>query len=401
MELPTCPDISDSTQMTGLAPPTPGMVREESTSRQIMWFLVGQLDERDPTRHIPLHSFPFRVGRRMDMSLSLSGRTVSGFHAEIVEDGEKIFVQDISSTNGTYVNGRRIKGSCILQADDLIQFADHAFRVRCHAAESGSNTVKEDLCDHALSLVQFDNLMADRAVIPHYQPVIDLVSRKIVGYEVLARSEVFGLETPAAMFRAAARLDLHIELSRMFRWEGVRVSTQMERPPHLFVNTHPAEVAAPGLIESMRLLRQISPHQPLTLEIHEGTVTNIEGMKALRAALGEINVRLAFDDFGAGQNRLMEIVEVRPDYLKFDMGLVRNIHLATAERQTVLQALVRMALDLGIVSLAEGIECEHEGEVCRQMGIQLAQGFHYGRPAPLKNIIPIEKRQGPSREGGV
>lgn len=140
----------------------------------------------------------------------------------------------------------------------------------------------------------------------------------------------------------------------------------------------------------MRSIREISPSQPITLEIHEAAVTDVETMRELRKNLVDLKIGLAYDDFGAGQNRLTELVEVRPDYLKFDMGLIRDIHLASEKRQHMLQTLVRMALDLGIVPLAEGIESEEEGRVCSALGFQLAQGFFYGRPAPARYIAGAE-----------
>ena len=81
--------------------------------------------------------------------------------------------------------------------------------------------------------------------------------------------------------------------------------------------------------------------------------------------------RLAFDDFGAGQTRLMELVAIRPDCLKFDRQLIQDIHLAPAQRRKMLASLVEMTKDLGIVTLAEGIECSEEGEVCQELGFEL------------------------------
>ncbi len=64
--------------------------------------------------------------------------------------------------------------------------------------------------------------MENRLVTPFFQPIIDLTNGRYIGYEVLARSRLFGLESCAAMFNAAARLNMEVELSRMLRWEGVR-----------------------------------------------------------------------------------------------------------------------------------------------------------------------------------
>ena len=356
----------------------------DSVLNASIWFLTGQVVEGEGVRHIPIHTSPFRIGRRSDMALSIPYATVSGLHAELIETESGLVLRDLRSTNGTYVNGERVKGERQIQPDDLIQFADVPFRVRRHSADVGGQTVHEDLCDHALALVQFDKLMASRAVIPYYQPIICLKDETSIGFEVLARSEVFGLETPAAMFRAAAQLDLELDLSRMARWEGVRVSMTFETLPHLFVNTHPKEAEDSGLLESIRSIRELSPRQSLTLEIHEAAITNAHAMAELQARLKDLNVGLAFDDFGAGQNRLLELLEIRPDYLKFDMGLIRDIHLAGEQRQSMVQALVKMVEDLGIVSLAEGIEKAEEADFCRQAGFQLAQGYFFGRPSPAK-----------------
>jgi EAL domain-containing protein (putative c-di-GMP-specific phosphodiesterase class I) len=348
---------------------------------QALWFLSGQTSLGEPVRHVPIYSFPFRVGRRTDVSMSLDYRTVSGVHSEIIETSTGLMLRDLGSTNGTFVNGIRVDGQFPLAQNDLVQFADVPFRVRRQSSETGGMTIATRVCDYALALVQFDQLMTQRAVIPCFQPVVDLHTEQTVGYEALGRSAVFGLEMPAAMFQAASQLDLQIELSRMFRWEAVRASSSLARPPHLFLNTHPAELADPGLVESLRGLRTISPRQPITLEIHESAATDTAKMRGLQSALSDLGMKWAYDDFGAGQDRLVQLVECRPDFIKFDMALIRDIDRASATRQTMLETLVKMVLDLGIIALAEGIETASEGTVCRQMGFQLAQGFHYGKPA--------------------
>ena len=105
-------------------------------------------------------------------------------------------------------------------------------------------------------------------------------------------------------------------------------------------------------------------------------------MAALRDALTDLDVRLAYDDFGSGQVRLAELVEVRPDYLKFDISLVRDIHVASARHQQMVASLVSMVRELGVVPLAEGVETQAESDTCLQLGFELGQGFFYDKPAP-------------------
>ncbi len=243
---------------------------------------------------------------------------------------------------------------------------------------TATHTINEDVCDQALALVQFDRMMENRLITPHFQPIVDVIAGTTIGYEVLARSRMFGLETSGAMFSAAARLNMEVELSQMLRWEGVRESLSLPTPLRVYLNTHPLELEGERLLDSMRQIRELTAELPLTLEVHEAAITNPQAMRLLRDQLLELNIQVAYDDFGAGQNRLAELIESPPDVLKFDMSLIRGIDSATAERQRMLASLVRIVVDLGVSPLAEGIETQAEAEVCTQMGFTLAQGYYFG-----------------------
>jgi EAL domain-containing protein (putative c-di-GMP-specific phosphodiesterase class I) len=346
------------------------------------WLLSGQLTADQPVRSIPVSSSPFLVGRHGHAALTLPCGTVSGIHAELrIEDGELI-VKDLGSTNGTFVNGARLDGQCVLRSGDLLQFAEVVFRVGLDRGHVEARTIAGDSSDRALALIQFDKLMSERAVLPHFQPIIDYRTLEVTGYEILGRSRLFGLNTPHAMFSAAAVLDLESELSRLMRTEGMQCAAMLPGDPLMFVNTHPAELVESGVLEfSLRELRECAPQARIVLEIHEAAVTCVRQMREMRALLNELNMGLAYDDFGAGQARIVELGECPPDYLKFDIELIRDVDHASPERQRMLASLVQIVHDLGIASLAEGVETEAEHEACRQMGFHYAQGFYYGKPA--------------------
>jgi EAL domain-containing protein (putative c-di-GMP-specific phosphodiesterase class I) len=249
---------------------------------------------------------------------------------------------------------------------------------------NGSATLGDNSADRALALIQFDKLMEEGAVIAFFQPLLDLNRVSTIGFEVLGRSRLFGLNEPQAMFRAAAALNSQGELSRMFRTAGIRDGSQLPASTNLFLNTHPVELADLELLEmSLRELRDCRPYEPITLEIHEAAATEACRMAQLCGILRELNIRLAYDDFGAGQARLQELSEARPDYLKFDLKLIQGIDRGPVHRIKLLENLVRLARDMGVTPVAEGIECQGEHDVCRQIGFELGQGFYYGKPMPV------------------
>ena len=147
----------------------------------------------------------------------------------------------------------------------------------------------------------------------------------------------------------------------------------------MFFNTHPAELSEPGLVRSLREVREKLPDHSLVLEIHEVAITEPRMIRKLRSRLLELDIGLAYDDFGTGQARLVDVVEVPPDYLKFDISLIRGVDQLMS-KQRMLESLVGMVSDLGIISAAEGIETPEEAEVCRQLGFQYGQGYYLGRP---------------------
>ncbi len=351
------------------------------------WMLAQGSGDSNDTQVVVVHPFPFSVGRKPGSGLQLNNRTVSGHHADLSLERGQLWVIDRQSTNGTYVNGRRIAEPTPLREEDLLQFADMAFRVKCQQRVTTSQTLAEDVCDQALALVQFDRLMENKLVTPFFQPIIEMQTSRLIGYEVLARSRLFGLESCAAMFNAAARMNMEVELSRMLRWEGIREGLMFPEHTQLFVNTHPLEIRREGLVESLAQVRQLSLEVPIVLEIHEAAVTNPSEMREMRARLRALKIGIAYDDFGAGQTRLSELVEAPPDYLKFDISLIRKIDQATPERIRMLKSLINMVIDLGIQPLAEGVETPEEAAACRELGFTTAQGYHFGRPAPVRQFI--------------
>ncbi len=349
------------------------------------WFLSGQVDESQPSRNYPLHTFPYSIGRRSDSNLCLPTGSVSKNHAEIhYMNDERLKLKELGSTNGTFVNGERVHGETEIKLGDLIHFAGLVFRVaQEQSSDTVNNTIREDVCDQALALIQFERLISDGGLFPHFQPLVRLADQSRFGYEVLGRSRLFGLQTPYEMFQAASQLNLEAQLSEAFRLAGVQIGGALGTDSNLFVNTHPVELDRPEFYDSLRKMREAAPNQKITLEIHEGASTNMTMMRELCAVLEDNNIMLAFDDFGVGKARLVELGEVRPHFLKFDMKLTKNIESAPPKRQELVALFANLVNNLGIQTLAEGVETLECHEILVQMGFQLGQGYYYGRPSAV------------------
>lgn len=359
------------------------------------WHLSGQISEQDPVRQFPICGGIFTIGRKPGSTLCLPLSCVSGNHAEFeVRDG-RLIIRDLNSTNGTFINGGRLNGEREIFNGDLVQFASLVFRVGKSSQQSEGQTVTEETAGRALAMIQFDRLINDGNVFPYFQPIIRLDNLDRIGFEVLGRSRLFGLQLPSEMFYAASQLNLEAELSEAFRMRGVEVGKRLEPQHNLFLNTHPKELGHPNLYKSLHALREAEPSRPITLEIHEAAATDLSMMRELSVVLKDLSIQLAFDDFGVGRARLVELAEVRPDYLKFDMKLTKNIESATEKHQQVVALFARMVNDLGIGTLAEGVETESCHQVLVQMGFKLGQGYHYGRPKSISKVLGEEDTDAP------
>lgn len=344
------------------------------------WTLTeyGQGATQRRTFNIPLPDCI--VGRGNSVGIRLDDSSVSKKHARLFKEGGGLYVEDLDSTNGTHLNGQPIHCS-VLAPGDLLQFANALFRVGCEEGSYGDGTQEQGPSAWAQTLLLFDRLLSDRMVSPHFQPIVTMDELAPVAFEVLARSSLEGLRNPAAMFGAAERLGQQAALSEIMREEGARIASTSDRSDRQFYfNIHPVEFATERLGRSLHRMRELFPELGITIEIHEGAVSDLTAMTQFRALVDSLSMQLSYDDFGAGQGRLVELTDVPPDVLKFDMQLIRNIDQAPATRQDLLSSLVKIAIDSGSVPLAEGVETEAEHDTCRQLGFQLGQGFFYGRP---------------------
>jgi EAL domain-containing protein (putative c-di-GMP-specific phosphodiesterase class I) len=360
-----------------------------------LWVLESRLGDDASLQRTPVQPLPFRVGRAPGLQLVLSSAHVSKLHAEIYSDGRSVRVRDLGSRNGTFLNRENVTDGP-LHDGDVLHVGDFEFRVargmqeeECPDAE-GTMLQTAPLSRHFISGATKIREMIDKgAVTMFFQPIVTLPGAKVVACEALGRGRFPDLpESPVELFDLAGALgpDVQAELSRLFRRKAVELVRDRPEPPLLFVNTHPVELERPGLLESLEELRTFAPNVDLVLEIHESALAQTDFITWLRNRLLEINVGLAYDDFGAGQARLFELAEAPPHYLKFDRRFVTGLEKAPVTRQRLVASLVAAARELLVKTIAEGVENADESYACLRAGFSLAQGYHFGRPVPVEKL---------------
>jgi len=322
---------------------------------------------------------------------------ISRHHSEIHLSGDILWIRDLESTNGTFVNQNKLDQAQLLEANDTISIGKYKFKVKTISSltdiqehETVAATLSKELQNFDLSSVdpKLRSLIQNRNVIPHFQPLLRFSDMTEMGYEILGRIDDEGLPSnPAELLDLAEYLGCASELSSLFREVGVELGKNLPGTPFLFVNSSKFEIyEVDALLASMQRIREIAPSSKIVLEINEKAVACTNDFPILRDTLGKMNIGLAFDDFGVGQTRLVELSNTPPDYLKFDISLIRQIHLAPKRLHQMVSTFIKVSHDLGIHTLAEGIECSEEAKTCLELGFDLGQGYLFGRPAPINAL---------------
>lgn len=234
----------------------------------------------------------------------------------------------------------------------------------------------------------FQDLVLAEDVAILYEPIVNLTTREILGFEALVRGPWKSeLHSPNQLFQLAQETGLVFELDCLCRRTALRGARGLEAGRKLFLNCLPTAIHDPAfrgeiLRQTLQDLR-LRP-EDMVFEISEReSIDNFSIFREARDHYKNLGFQIALDDTGVAYGSLEAVMELAPDFIKVDMSLVRGID-TDPPRQELLRALHAVAGKLGGQIIAEGIESSEELATLQQLGIPYGQGYLFGRAAPLR-----------------
>jgi diguanylate cyclase (GGDEF)-like protein len=255
------------------------------------------------------------------------------------------------------------------------------------------------------------SLLTGRRLHAVYQPIVDLATGRVVGFEALARPDAAaGFESPAALFAAAEAAGRMSDLDQLcietelagaraiaeHQFLSLNVSTRTIERAEFSARSLAQRVAGAGWSPE-RLVIEVTEREP---------ITDIKLARRRLDACRGLGIRVAIDDVGTSNAGLRLLSEIEFDFVKVDLSLVQA-GVTEGSPRTVLHSLVDLARTAGAIAVAEGVETPPQFAAIRDLGFGQAQGYLLGRPSPTPELrtVPLEgllrQPEGHSRVGAA
>lgn len=237
--------------------------------------------------------------------------------------------------------------------------------------------------------VFFHAILKGHKIETAYQPIVDLSARKIIGYEALTRSRAdnFMME-PAILFSIARESGKIKELDELCVDVALLSGQKLGLDKKLFLNLNLETLIDAKIMKDIFKSRKSIGFNNIVIEITEQSI--LRSFEKVRDALFELKeqgVSIAIDDLGGGAVSLRDVAILKPDYIKFDRSLIRQIDSNSTKQQIVL-SMILFANGIKAITTAEGIETKEEYETVQGLGVNLGQGFYFARPGkPFPEVV--------------
>ena len=343
-----------------------------------------------------------------DYVTDLADQVLSAIALPYEIDGRELTVT--ASAGIVFDHDRTNTGEILLRNADIAMYRAKTqgkrqvvvFETHMHTASFDRLELRADLA-RAITSEQF---------IAHYQPVVDIETRRIVGCEALIRWDhpqrglvgpglFIPLAEESGMIGALGEWILERACTDLARWRADFGEPMMDFT--ISVNLSVQQLHDDLIVTTVRDILQKAglPAERLVLEVTESTlITETDKIRATMQELRALGSRLAVDDFGTGYSSLGYIQQFEFDVLKIDKSFVDG--LETGTNRQIVTAVLDLARELGVRTIAEGIETEVQDGVLRELGCRYGQGYLYSRPVAetdFRELLANERAASSSTTG--
>lgn len=220
----------------------------------------------------------------------------------------------------------------------------------------------------------------------YFQPIIDLTSGMLAGYEALTRFSAKPYKTPDVWFNQAANVNLGIELELITLRRAVSHMDDLPDDVYVSLNVSPEIV----LHERFDSFLADAPLERIALEVTEHlAIVDYTEIVSKFQRLRAQGIKIFVDDAGAGYASFRHILEIDPDTIKLDRSIIAGIDKCPSNR-ALAAAVVKYAHETNTETVAEGVETQQELDVLKQLGVNKVQGYLLGRPIQAQEFSVLE-----------
>ncbi|MEA3388925.1 putative bifunctional diguanylate cyclase/phosphodiesterase [Sphingobium sp. CCH11-B1] len=293
--------------------------------------------------------------------------------------------------------GGAIFGNHAVRADELLKAADLALYASKRGGRSRLTVFHSELRAEAqqrTSMIHMARqIVADRLVVPYYQPKVDMRTGRLLGFEALLRwhHPRLGIQLPGAIAAAFLHSELAVGLTVQML-EGVLADLRLWlnkglNPGRVAINASPADFARGDFSDRVldHLHRMDIPAAHFEIEVTESVLLGNGGDQVARAMghFADAGVRLALDDFGTGFASLSHLKQYPVDIIKIDRSFVQDVERDEGNA-AIVDAIVKLGGSFGMEVVAEGVETPAQADHLLALGCVVGQGYYFGRPLPLE-----------------
>jgi diguanylate cyclase (GGDEF)-like protein len=321
----------------------------------------------------------------------LASKVIDALREPYQIDGQQVVVGTSVGVALLRTEGLALDGVELLKAADLALY-------RAKAEGRGTFCFFEaemDIAAQARRVIELElrQAVATNAFELHYQPLVDLASNKITGFEALIRwaHAVRGITPPADFIPLAEETGLIVPIGKWVLRRACEDAAKWPQAVRVAVNLSAVQFKHGDLVETVAnalLAAKLQPHR-LELEITESvlmdkTKANLRVLRRLK----ELGVRISLDDFGTGYSSLSYLRDFEFDKIKIDRSFIQHMSDGHQSR-AIVTAIAGLGGAFGVTTTAEGVETPVQLERLRAEGCTEVQGFLISRPVPAENVLEL------------